>query len=50
MAFHTVDTSTGKFSLNGEGYLLKDGKKQDFIRGISLSGSILDLFSNIKAF
>lgn len=49
MAFHTVDESTGKFSLNGEGYLLENGKKIDYIKNISLSGNIIDLFSNIKA-
>lgn len=49
MAFHTVDEATGKFSLNGEWYLLENGEKVDYIKNISLSGNVLDLFSNIKA-
>ncbi|MDD5770041.1 MAG: metallopeptidase TldD-related protein [Candidatus Gracilibacteria bacterium] len=49
MAFHTVDESTGKFSLNGEGYLLENGEKKDYIKNISLSGNIINLFSNIKS-
>lgn len=50
MAFHTVDEATGKFSLNGEGYILENGKKTDYIKNISLSWDIIGLFSNIKAF
>lgn len=49
MAFHTVDEATGKFSLNWEWYLLENGEKIDYIKNISLSWNILDLFSNIKA-
>lgn len=50
MAFHTVDESTWKFSLNGEWYLLENGQKKEYIKNISLSGNILELFSSIKAF
>lgn len=50
MAFHTVDESTWKFSLNGEWYILENGKKTDYIKNISLSWNILELFSSIKAF
>lgn len=49
MAFHTVDTSTGKFSLNGQWYLLENGQKKDYIKNISLCWDIISLFSNIKA-
>ncbi|MBW7954553.1 TldD/PmbA family protein [Candidatus Gracilibacteria bacterium] len=50
MAFHTVDEMTGKFSLLGEGYLLSDsGEKVDYIKNISLSSDIIELFSNIKS-
>ena len=31
MAFHTVDASTGKFSLNGQWYLLENWQKKDYI-------------------
>lgn len=49
MAFHTVDASTGKFSLNGEWYILENGEKKDYIKNISLSWDIVSLFSNIKS-
>lgn len=49
MAFHTVDTSTWKFSLNWEWYILENWEKKDYIKNISLSGDIISLFSNIKA-
>lgn len=48
MAFHTVDEITGKFALLWEWYLLEDGKKQQYIKNISLSGNIIDLFCSIK--
>lgn len=50
MAFHTVDTSSGKFSLSGEWYLLENGKKKEYIKNISLSWDIIHLFSHIKDF
>jgi len=50
MAFHTVDANTGKFSLAGEWYILKNGEKVGYTKDITLSGNILDLFSNIVAF
>ncbi len=49
MAFHTVDTSTWKFALNWEWYLLKDWKKSWFVKNISLTWNLLELFSSIKA-
>lgn len=49
MAFHTVDASTGKFSLNWQWYLLENGQKKDYIKNISLSWDIISLFSSIKA-
>lgn len=50
MAFHTIDEITWKFSLNGEWYLLDDkGNKVDYIKNISLSWDIINLFSNIKS-
>jgi len=50
MAFHTVDSNTGKFSLAWEWYILKNGEKIGYTKDITLSGNILDLFSNIIAF
>ncbi len=48
MALHTVDASTWKYSLNWEWYLIENWKKWDFIKNISLSWNVIDLFSNIK--
>jgi len=49
MAFHTVDSITWKFSLNWEWFILENWEKKDYIKNISLSGDIINLFSNIKA-
>lgn len=50
MAFHTVDEMTWKFSLLWEWYLLSDSwEKVDYIKNISLSSDIIELFSNIKS-
>lgn len=48
MAFHTVDQITWKFALLWEWYLLENGKKTKYLKDISLSGNIIDLFSSIK--
>lgn len=47
MAFHTVDTTTWKFSLSWEWYIIKNWIKKDFIKNISLTWDIINLFSNI---
>ncbi len=49
MAFHTVDSSTWKFALNWEWYILENWEKKDFVRWISLTWNIIDLFKNIKS-
>ena len=49
MAYHTVDSSTWKFSLNGEWYLIENWEKKWFIKNISLSWSVIWLFENIIA-
>jgi len=49
MAFHTVDSITWKFSLNWEWYLLENWEKKEFIKNISLTWDIINLFSNIKS-
>ncbi len=49
MAFHTIDVNTGKFSLAWEWYELdQNGKKTKYIKNISLTGDILELFSSIS--
>lgn len=49
MAFHTVDSSSGKFALEGEGFEIVDGKIGNYIKNVSLSGNVRDLFSRIEA-
>lgn len=49
MAFHTVDENSGKFALNWEWYLIENGEKKWYIKNISLSGNIIDLFNSILA-
>lgn len=49
MAFHTVDSSTWKYSLSWEWYLLDDWKKTKYIKDISLSWDIINLFSSITS-
>jgi predicted Zn-dependent protease len=48
MAFHTVDTMTGKFALEGEGFEIIDGKKTGFVKNVALSSSVRELFNNIE--
>lgn len=50
MAFHTVDSSTWKFSLSWEWYLLdNEWNKTEYIKNISLSWDIISLFNSIKS-
>lgn len=49
MAYHTVDSNTWKFALNGEWYVIKDWKKAEYVKNISLAGNIKDIFTNIVA-
>lgn len=49
MAFHTVDNNTGKFSLAWEWYLLNEKwEKTQYVKNISLTGDIMNLFSSIS--
>lgn len=49
MAFHTVDSTTWKFSLNGEGYIIENGTKKEFVKNVSLSWDVVHLFNSIHA-
>ncbi|MDD3120537.1 MAG: TldD/PmbA family protein [Candidatus Gracilibacteria bacterium] len=48
MAFHNIDSTTGKFALEGEGFEIKSGKIDKFVKNVSISGNVLDLFQNIE--
>ncbi|MCK9272227.1 TldD/PmbA family protein [Candidatus Gracilibacteria bacterium] len=50
MGLHTIDYSTGKFALEGEGFEINNSKIGNFIKNVSISGNILDLFGNIESF
>lgn len=45
MAFHTVDSISGKFALEGEGFELKDGKRVGYVKNVALSGNVKTLFA-----
>lgn len=47
MAFHTVDSNTWNFSLNWEWYVIENWKKTKYVKNISLSWNIKDIFNNI---
>lgn len=49
MAFHTVDSISGKFALEGEGFELKDGKRIGYVKNVALSGNAKALFSGLVA-
>lgn len=48
MAFHTIDSSTGKFALEWEWFEVNDWKIWNFIKSVSLSWDIKSLFSSIE--
>lgn len=43
-----LDTVSGDFSLQAQGYLIKKWKKEDPVNGITISGNFYDLLSNIE--
>ena len=49
MAFHTVDSISGKFALEGEGFELKDGKRVGYVKNVALSGNVKTLFEGLVA-
>ncbi len=49
MWLHTIDSMTGKFALEWEGFEIIDGKKAGFVKNVSLSGNIRELFTQIQA-
>lgn len=44
-----LDTTSGDFSLEAEGFLIENGKKTTSLSGIAISGNVLQLFKDVKA-
>lgn len=47
MGLHTVDPVSGDFSLGASGIIYKRGKKEKSVRGVTLSGNVLDLWKGV---
>lgn len=44
-----LDSVTGDFSLESAGFLVKDGKKADAVKGFTVAGNFFDLLKNVVA-
>lgn len=49
MGLHMANPITGEFSLGASGLTVKNGKIGGGFRGVTISGNILDIFSNVLA-
>lgn len=49
MGLHMANPITGEFSLGASGLKIENGKIKGGFRGVTISGNILDIFSNIVA-
>jgi PmbA protein len=49
MGLHMANPITGEFSLGASGLKIENGKLKGGFRGVTISGNILDVFSNIVA-
>jgi PmbA protein len=49
MGLHMANPITGEFSLGASGLKIENGKVKGGFRGVTISGNILDIFSNIVA-
>ena len=47
MGLHMADQITGDFSLGATGLIVKNGQVKKGFRGVTVSGNLMDLFSNI---
>lgn len=47
MGLHTVNPISGEFSLGAAGVLIENGIKTDAVRGITISGNIVELLASI---
>ena len=46
--FHSINISSGNFSIPCRGSLIRNGKKAENITEMTISGNLIDLFKNIK--
>jgi PmbA protein len=47
MGAHTIDPVSGQFSLGASGMMIQEGKDAFPVKGITISGTIYDLFSSV---
>ncbi len=47
MGLHTVDPVSGDFSLGASGIIYNRGKKEKSVRGVTLSGNVLELWKKV---
>lgn len=47
MGLHMADPITGDFSLGATGLIVKNGQVEKGFRGVTVSGNLIDLFSNV---
>ncbi len=46
---HTINPVTGEFSLGASGYWVEGGRRVFPVRGVAVSGNLLDLFSGVES-
>ncbi|MBK8575092.1 MAG: TldD/PmbA family protein [Elusimicrobia bacterium] len=49
IGMHTADSVSGDFSVGASGFLLEKGRPGHAVRGVTLSGNVLTLFSHVDA-
>ncbi len=49
IGMHTADCVSGEFSVGASGFLWEKGKPGRAVRGVTLSGNLLDLFAGVDA-
>jgi PmbA protein len=48
MGMHTANPVSGDFSVGASGFMIEDGEKSFPVKGVAISGNIMDLFANIE--
>ncbi|MFN0117892.1 MAG: TldD/PmbA family protein [Elusimicrobiota bacterium] len=48
MGLHMADPVTGEFSLGASGFLYQDGKFKKPVRGVTIAGTILEIFKKVS--
>jgi PmbA protein len=48
MGMHTANAITGDFSVGASGFLIENGSISHAVKGMVISGNILDLFRNVE--